>query len=145
MGKAPVRLKEVVYTLSPFQQNVMGGLWKDIPHKASHYFEMVWLIDFFTSGCFTFTDVASLFASVVVSVFLNFLEFKTVYEWIYHRCFYMNDRFPILSIIYFDVSETWVLIVLLVVFHSSMHIGSSQGHGILLLLSLFLMILNLPL
>ena len=27
MGKVPVRLKEVVYTLSPFQQSVMNGLW----------------------------------------------------------------------------------------------------------------------
>lgn len=23
--------------LSPFEQSVMGGLWKDLPHKASHY------------------------------------------------------------------------------------------------------------
>ncbi len=37
MGKAPIRLKEVVYTLSPFQQSVMSGLWKDMPHKAAHY------------------------------------------------------------------------------------------------------------
>lgn len=41
MGKVPIRLKEVVYTLSPFEQNVMGGLWKDMPHKASHYFNTV--------------------------------------------------------------------------------------------------------
>lgn len=41
MGKVPVRLKEVVYTLSPFQQGVMGGLWKDLPHKANHYFSLV--------------------------------------------------------------------------------------------------------
>lgn len=37
----PIRLKEVVYTLSPFEQNVMGGLWKDLPHKASHYLSTV--------------------------------------------------------------------------------------------------------
>jgi hypothetical protein len=37
MGKTPVRLKEVVYTLSPFQQSVMSGLWKDLPHKAAHH------------------------------------------------------------------------------------------------------------
>lgn len=37
MGKVPIRLKEVVYTLSPFQQSVMGGLWKDLPHKAAHH------------------------------------------------------------------------------------------------------------
>ncbi|KAI7844209.1 hypothetical protein COHA_002343 [Chlorella ohadii] len=37
MGKVPIRLKEVVYTLSPFQQSVMNGLWKDLPHKAAHH------------------------------------------------------------------------------------------------------------
>ena len=37
MGKVPIRLKEVVYTLSPFEQSVMGGLWKDLPHKAAHH------------------------------------------------------------------------------------------------------------
>lgn len=37
MGKVPVRLKEVVYTLSPFQQSVMNGLWKDMGHKTAHY------------------------------------------------------------------------------------------------------------
>lgn len=37
MGKLPIRVKEVVYTLSPFEQNIMAGLWKDLPHKASHY------------------------------------------------------------------------------------------------------------
>ncbi len=36
-----MRLKEVVYTLSPFEQNVMAGLWKDLPHKASHYGSLV--------------------------------------------------------------------------------------------------------
>ena len=37
MGHVPIRLKEVVYTLSPFQQSVMNGLWKDLPHKAAHH------------------------------------------------------------------------------------------------------------
>lgn len=32
----PVRVKEVVYTLSPFQQSVLPGLWKDLPHKIGH-------------------------------------------------------------------------------------------------------------
>ncbi|GAB4814279.1 hypothetical protein N2152v2_001325 [Parachlorella kessleri] len=41
MGKAPIRLREVIYTLSPFQQSVMSGLWKDLPHKASHYADVV--------------------------------------------------------------------------------------------------------
>ena len=34
MGKQmPNRLKEVVYTLSPFETSVMSGLWKDLPAK----------------------------------------------------------------------------------------------------------------
>jgi hypothetical protein len=41
MGKVPVRLKEVVYTLSPFEQSVMSGLWKDLPHKTAHYMAKV--------------------------------------------------------------------------------------------------------
>lgn len=42
MGKIPVKFREVVYTLSPYEQNVMGGLWRDIPHKVSHYSTKVW-------------------------------------------------------------------------------------------------------
>ncbi len=30
----PVRLREVVYTLSPFETTVLNGLWKDLPQKA---------------------------------------------------------------------------------------------------------------
>lgn len=37
MGKVPIRLREVVYALSPYQQSVMTGLWKDLPHKAAHH------------------------------------------------------------------------------------------------------------
>jgi Cytochrome b-c1 complex subunit 8 len=33
MGKVPVKLREVVYTLSPFQMTIMDGLWKDVPQK----------------------------------------------------------------------------------------------------------------
>ena len=33
MGKVPVRLKEVVYTVSPFEVTVMSGLFKDMPKK----------------------------------------------------------------------------------------------------------------
>ncbi|XXG78976.1 hypothetical protein AAC387_Pa09g0142 [Persea americana] len=33
MGKTPVRMKAVVYTLSPFQRKIMSGLWKDLPQK----------------------------------------------------------------------------------------------------------------
>ena len=42
MGKVPVRLREVVYTLSPFQQTVMGGLWKDAPAKLARKFSENW-------------------------------------------------------------------------------------------------------
>ena len=41
MGKVPVRMREVVYTLSPFQQTVMGGLWKDAPAKLARKFSEV--------------------------------------------------------------------------------------------------------
>ncbi|KAG0498446.1 hypothetical protein HPP92_002737 [Vanilla planifolia] len=43
MGKAPVRMKAVVYSLSPFQQKVMPGLWKDLPGKLSHKVSENWL------------------------------------------------------------------------------------------------------
>ena len=41
MGKVPTRLREVVYTLSPYQQTIMNGLWKDVPHKAAHWATLV--------------------------------------------------------------------------------------------------------
>jgi hypothetical protein len=43
MGKVPVRLREVVYTLSPFQQTVMGGLFKDIPGRVSRKVSENWV------------------------------------------------------------------------------------------------------
>jgi hypothetical protein len=46
MGKVPVRLKEVVYTLSPYHQNVMAGLWKDVPYKLSKKFHENWVSAF---------------------------------------------------------------------------------------------------
>ena len=42
MGKVPVRLREVVYTLSPFQQTVMGGLFKDIPGRIARKVSENW-------------------------------------------------------------------------------------------------------
>ncbi|KAF3776155.1 Cytochrome b-c1 complex subunit 8 [Nymphaea thermarum] len=33
MGKTPVRMKAMIYALSPFQHKVMSSLWMDIPHK----------------------------------------------------------------------------------------------------------------
>ncbi|URD79398.1 hypothetical protein MUK42_05040 [Musa troglodytarum] len=43
MGKTPVRMKAVVYALSPFQQKVMPGLWKDLPGKIHHKVSENWL------------------------------------------------------------------------------------------------------
>lgn len=41
MGKVPIRLREVVYTLSPFEQTVMNGVWKDVPEKLHRKFSEV--------------------------------------------------------------------------------------------------------
>ncbi|CAH1447056.1 unnamed protein product [Lactuca virosa] len=35
MGKIPVKIKAVVYGLSPFQQKVMPGLWKELTNKIT--------------------------------------------------------------------------------------------------------------
>lgn len=43
MGKQPVRMKAVVYALSPFQQKVMPGLLKDFPGKIAHKISDNWL------------------------------------------------------------------------------------------------------
>ena len=38
--KSFLRLREVVYTLSPFEVNVMAGLFKDIPYKLGKYWRL---------------------------------------------------------------------------------------------------------
>ncbi|KAG6418046.1 hypothetical protein SASPL_120244 [Salvia splendens] len=43
MGKIPVRMKSVTYALSPFQQKVMPGLWKDLSGKISHKISENWI------------------------------------------------------------------------------------------------------
>ncbi|KAL0709223.1 hypothetical protein Bca4012_016201 [Brassica carinata] len=43
MGKQPVKLKAVVYALSPFQQKIMTGLWKDLPGKIHHKVSENWI------------------------------------------------------------------------------------------------------
>ena len=43
MGKQPVRMKAVIYALSPFQQKVMTGLWKDLPTKIHHKVSENWI------------------------------------------------------------------------------------------------------
>ena len=35
MGKVPVRLKEVVYMVSPFEVSIMNGLFKDFGKKCA--------------------------------------------------------------------------------------------------------------
>ncbi|PHU16180.1 Cytochrome b-c1 complex subunit 8 [Capsicum chinense] len=43
MGKQPVKLKAVVYALSPYQQKIMTGLWKDLPGKIHHKVSENWI------------------------------------------------------------------------------------------------------
>ncbi|KAL0316935.1 UNVERIFIED_CONTAM: Cytochrome b-c1 complex subunit [Sesamum calycinum] len=43
MGKQPDEMKAVVYALSPFQQKVMPGLWKDLPGKIGHKISENWI------------------------------------------------------------------------------------------------------
>ena len=45
MGKVPIRLREVVYTLSPFEQTVMNGVFKDVPEKLHRKFSEVGLVE----------------------------------------------------------------------------------------------------
>ena len=46
--RAPARsLKEVVYTLSNHNQNVMSGLWKDLPYKFTKKVKENWLDNLF--------------------------------------------------------------------------------------------------
>ncbi|KAL2317348.1 hypothetical protein Fmac_031224 [Flemingia macrophylla] len=43
MGKQIVPVKSVVYALSPFQQKIMAGLWKDLPTKIHHKVSENWI------------------------------------------------------------------------------------------------------
>ena len=43
MGKTPVQMKTVVYVLSPFQQKMMWGLWKDITTKIHYKVSENWI------------------------------------------------------------------------------------------------------
>ncbi|XVF00402.1 hypothetical protein REPUB_Repub03eG0282600 [Reevesia pubescens] len=43
MGKQPVRMKAVVYALSPFQQKTMSGLFNDVPAKLFHKVSENWI------------------------------------------------------------------------------------------------------
>lgn len=37
-----MRLKEVTYTISPFEVSVLSGLFKDLPSKVHQKFKQVW-------------------------------------------------------------------------------------------------------
>ncbi|KAK8467075.1 hypothetical protein PHAVU_008G244100 [Phaseolus vulgaris] len=43
MGKQIVPVKSVIYALSPFQQKIMPGLWKDLPTKIHHKVSENWI------------------------------------------------------------------------------------------------------
>ncbi|TKY56622.1 Cytochrome b-c1 complex subunit 8 [Spatholobus suberectus] len=43
MGKQIVPVKSVIYALSPFQQKIMTGLWKDLPTKIHHKVSENWI------------------------------------------------------------------------------------------------------
>ncbi|KAL8254899.1 hypothetical protein R6Q59_033120 [Mikania micrantha] len=43
MGKVPVKIKAVTYALSPFQQKVMPGLWKELTNKVTHKVTENWI------------------------------------------------------------------------------------------------------
>ncbi|GLJ28073.1 hypothetical protein SUGI_0551190 [Cryptomeria japonica] len=38
-----MRMKAVIYSLSPFEQKVMSGLWRDLPHKVEKKITDNWL------------------------------------------------------------------------------------------------------
>ncbi|KAL5720772.1 hypothetical protein ACHQM5_013410 [Ranunculus cassubicifolius] len=43
MGRVPMKMKAVIYSLSPYQQQVMPGLWKDLPYKLTKKVSENWL------------------------------------------------------------------------------------------------------
>eukprot|EP00850_Spirogloea_muscicola_P001642 SM000006S19407 [mRNA] locus=s6:578344:578993:- [translate_table: standard] len=47
MGKLPVRVKHVMYTLSPFEQKILTGLYSDLSHDVTKK-----LKNNFVSWCF---------------------------------------------------------------------------------------------
>ncbi|XVE86011.1 hypothetical protein DITRI_Ditri18aG0002000 [Diplodiscus trichospermus] len=62
MGKQPVRMRAVVYALSPFQQKIMSGLWKDVTGKISHKVSENWINATLLLGPLvgTYTDLSNL-------------------------------------------------------------------------------------
>lgn len=66
MGKTPVRMKAVVYSLSPFQQKVMSGLWKDLPHKIHQKVSENWI-----SAALLLTPIIGTYTSVLLFLSLS--------------------------------------------------------------------------
>nr|TKR71166.1 ubiquinol-cytochrome C reductase complex ubiquinone-binding family protein [Populus alba] len=74
MGKQPVKVKAVVYALSPFQQKVMPGLWKDLPGKIHHKVSENWIS-------------ATLLLAPLVGVYTYVQNYQEK-EKLEHRCLY---------------------------------------------------------
>ena len=77
MGKQPVKLKAVVYALSPFQQKIMTGLWKDLPEKIHHKVSENWISTILllapVIGTYSYASLSiSLYQSMDGSVYENF-------------------------------------------------------------------------
>lgn len=77
MGKQPVRMKAVVYALSPFQQKIMPGLWKDLPSKIHHKISENWISAALLLGplvgTYTYALSPCLFVSILNSQNLLYL------------------------------------------------------------------------
>lgn len=64
VAKQFVRLREVVYTLSPFEQDIMGSLFKDLPYKMNKYWNL-WGFDLVAFG------VVPYFATTMASDYIT--------------------------------------------------------------------------
>ncbi|RRT57963.1 hypothetical protein BHE74_00046809 [Ensete ventricosum] len=71
MGKTPVRMKAVVYALSPFQQKVMPGLWKDLPGKIHRKVSENWL-----NATLLLTPVIGTYSYVSLLFALHFFSYS---------------------------------------------------------------------
>jgi len=69
MAKIPVKMRAVVYGLSPFQQKIMPGLWKDLPGKIHHKITDNWISTILLLG-----PLVGTYSSVTSPVSLSFLN-----------------------------------------------------------------------
>lgn len=75
MGKQPVRMKAVIYALSPFQQKIMTGLWNDLTGKIHHKISENWI-----SAALLITPVVGTYTYFLfISSFLS-LSFFFIFE-----------------------------------------------------------------